>query len=315
MPQAKTRNPKSGSALLTALFIMTLVAIVATAMSTKIQLDIYRTKLVLAHDKLYLASQAVTFWAISELNKKNKLTTLNSQGMVSEYPANMKNIANSIILNGELYDLQARFNLNNLADKKVRVGFMNFLQGIMPKASDDEKMKLILAVTDWISDYDLAQGKDNYLSYYTSQKPPYYPSHQLMLSVSELRMVKDVNPSTYSSLEPFVTVLPEATPININTASKEVLISLTSAMNQTQVNELMASRKEKGIKNIREISDLLSKLNIANNQITLESNYFLNVAYASSDNTNLTVYSLFKRNRDRNNKITVNLLRQSFNIF
>ena len=53
-----------GSALLTALFIMTLVAIVATAMSTKLQVDIYRTRLTLTHDKLYLASQGVAVWAL-----------------------------------------------------------------------------------------------------------------------------------------------------------------------------------------------------------------------------------------------------------
>lgn len=59
-----------GSALLTALFIMTLVAIVATAMSTKVQLDIYRTRLILTHDKLYFASQAVTFWSMGQLADK-----------------------------------------------------------------------------------------------------------------------------------------------------------------------------------------------------------------------------------------------------
>ena len=42
-----------GGALLTALFIMTLVAIVATAMSTRLQLDIYRTDLIVSHNKLY----------------------------------------------------------------------------------------------------------------------------------------------------------------------------------------------------------------------------------------------------------------------
>jgi general secretion pathway protein K len=56
MPQPK-KDP--GGALLTALFIMTLVAIVATAMSTRLQLDIYRTRLIVTYDKLYLASQAI----------------------------------------------------------------------------------------------------------------------------------------------------------------------------------------------------------------------------------------------------------------
>lgn len=71
----RNNENNKGGALLTALFIMTLVAIVATAMSIRLQTDIYRTRLVLTHDKLYLASQAVTFWALGELRDgKQKFT-------------------------------------------------------------------------------------------------------------------------------------------------------------------------------------------------------------------------------------------------
>lgn len=111
-----------GSALLTALFIMTLVAIVATAMSTKVQLDIYRTKLILTHDKIYLASQAVTFWALSELNNtKNKFAKADTQGIVSIFPHDMENIYSTVTLRGALYDLQAQYNVNNLENKKDHV--------------------------------------------------------------------------------------------------------------------------------------------------------------------------------------------------
>ena len=73
MAHIKTHGNKRGSALLSALFIMTLVAICATAMSMRLQLDIYRTRLTLDSDKLYLASQAVTFWAMDILSEQNIL--------------------------------------------------------------------------------------------------------------------------------------------------------------------------------------------------------------------------------------------------
>ncbi|MBI2785154.1 MAG: type II secretion system minor pseudopilin GspK [Legionella longbeachae] len=248
MPQTKNRN---GSALLTALFIMTLVAIVATAMSTKVQLDIYRTKLILTHDKLYLASQAVTFWAMSQLSdKKNKLIKTNKQGMVSQYPRNMERVANTVILSGALYDLQARFNLNNLSNKKAMIGFVNLIGSINPNVVESEKMKLASALNNWISNYDLALGKDNYLSYYLSLKPPYHPSHQMMTSASELRLVKDISSSLYLELEPYITALPETSAININTAPIQVLKSLSNIKNEGQFNELISARKENGIKNL-----------------------------------------------------------------
>jgi general secretion pathway protein K len=312
MPQIK--NVK-GSALLTALFIMTLVAIVATAMSTKTQLDIYRTQLLLNPDKLYLASQAVSFWALAELsNGKNKFSKASDQGVVAQYPKNMTHIDNSVNLNGDIYDLQARFNLNSMVNQKSMMVFMNLIKTITPQA-ESAKMKIALAVSDWISNYDLARGKDNYSSYYQSLKPPYYPSHQLMASASELRLVKDVSGPIYLALAPFITVLPEATPVNINTASIEVLKSLCNTKNESQINELITARKEKGIKDLGKVAEILKKLDIAQEQITVESNYFLSVGYASSNNFNLTVYTLLKRTADKNGKISVNILRESINTF
>ncbi|MCE0723971.1 MULTISPECIES: type II secretion system minor pseudopilin GspK [Legionella] len=305
-----------GSALLTALFIMTLVAIVATAMSTKVQLDIYRTKLILTHDKIYLASQAVTFWALGELNNKNnKFAKADAQGIVSVIPHDMEHIDSTVTLRGALYDLQAQYNINNLENRKSMLGFINLIGVALPQIPEAERVKLTLAVNDWLSPYDLARGKDNYLSYYMSQKPPYYPSHQLMSSKSELRLVKDVSAPLYLALEPLITTLPESTPININTAPIKVLKSLSSSMKETQLNELLKARKENGIKDLSKVSDILKKLNIANDQITIESTYFLSIASATSDNLTLTVYTVFKRSRDKNQKISVNVLRESFNVF
>ncbi|KTD68027.1 type II secretory pathway protein LspK [Legionella steelei] len=310
------RTKIKGSALLTALFIMTLVAIVATAMSTKVQLDIYRTRLIVTHDRLYLASQAVTFWAMGQLaDKKNKFNKATPQGIVSIYPPTMENFYNTVALKGALYDLQAQYNVNNLGNRKSMLGFTNLISAAMPQNAESEKVKLALAINDWISTYDLARGKDNYLSYYTNQKPPYYPSHQLMSSKSELRLVKDVNAPLYLALEPLITALPEATPININTAPIKVLKSLGSGMKETQLNELIKVRKEEGIKDLAKISELLKKLDIASDQITLESSYFLSVANAKSDNLNFTVYTVLKRTKDKNGKISVNVIRQSFNVY
>lgn len=314
MEQIKKRL--RGSALLTALFIMTLVAIVATAMSTKIQVDIYRTRLIVLHDKLYLASQAVAFWALGELNQdKKRYPQVDEQGMIIQYPQKMATIYPSVTISGGLYDLQARYNLNNLSNKKAVLGFVNMLGVTASHISSSEKTKLAMSINDWVSPYDLARGEDNYLSYYLNLKPPYHPSHQLMSSASELRLVKDVNAKTYMALYPFITALPEPTPVNLNTAPKQVLMSLSGAINEEKVTELISERGEKGFKNLTKVSELLKKLNIANDQITLESSYYLSVAHANSDNLNFTVYTLFKKSRDKKGKLSVNIIRESFNVF
>lgn len=264
-----------GSALLTALFIMTLVAIVATAMSTRLQLDIYKTRMLVAHDKLYLASQAVMFWSFNELNNKdNKFTRMDAQGMVSRYPSNLSTVYSGVTISGGLYDLQGKFNLNNLIDKKAIALFVNLLNSIYPKMEDKDKLNLGLAIQDWLSAYDLSKGNDNYTSYYAAQKPPYYPSHQLLKSPSEFRLILGVSAAIATAATPYLTALPEATAINVNTASKKVLKSIGDGLNESQLEELIIARG-KGFKNMKNLTPLLQKLNIPSNQITMKARIFL----------------------------------------
>lgn len=300
-----------GGALLTALFIMTLVAIVATAMTLRLQVDIYRTRMMIMHDNLYLASQGVTFWALDSLtNPHNLFTHANLQGMVSTFPPNKATIYDKVQLSGEIYDLQSRININNLIEKASFPLFLNLMNHLHVKINKKDRFGLVLAIHHWISPYDLDRGKDEYMDYYLAQKPPYYPSHQLMVSPSELRLVKGVSAPLYQQIQPFITALPEVTATNINTAPKIILMSLGNGLSEKQANKIIAARKEKGINPFQDINKLLNQLNISTNQLTIESHYFLSVAHAHQDSNDLTVYTLFKRSRDEKGKIVVRILQQ-----
>lgn len=305
-----------GSALLTALFIMTLVAIVATAMTSRLQLDIYRTQLILNQDKLYLASQAVTFWALDALNNpQNHFNKLLKQGSVANYPSKMRTLEKNIDVRGSLYDLQSQFNLNNLSEKDSILGFIRLISQALPKTSPAERVQLALAVADWIHDYDPSLGKDNYAAYYLAQNPPYNTSHQLMQSKSELRLVKDISAAHYLALEPLITALPESTPVNINTASEDVLMSLANGVGKEKVNLLISARSSKEIMNLNTIKDLLEKLNLASKQLSTQSKYFLCVASLSMGDHQLFVYTLLQRNRNKKNQVSTAILRVSLNGF
>lgn len=313
MPPIKKSH---GSALLTALFIMTLVAIVATAMSTRLQLDIYRTRLILTHDKLYLASQAVTFWSINELNNpKNKFSTLNEQGMVAAYPPNMATIYDQVNLSGGIYDLQARFNLNNLVEKKYTLPFINLISTVYPNADNREKMNIVTALKNWLMTYDLSRGKDSDTAYYQSQNPAYNPAHQLMISDSEFRLVKDVTAGIFLALKPYITALPETTAININTAPKKILMSIGNGLTDSQAGDLISARGESGVEDLKKINELIAKIDLPKDQITLESNYFLSVAVAKSDEFNLVIYTIIHRKKDKEGKISVNIIKESINTY
>ncbi|KTD30648.1 type II secretion system minor pseudopilin GspK [Legionella maceachernii] len=311
---AEFRGKSNGSALISALFIMTLVAIAATAMSTRLQLDIYRTRLTIMSDKLYLASQAVSFWAMSELtHSKNQFTISDEFGKVLDFPKQFKSIYPDILLKGELYDLQSRFNLNNISEQKYQLPFLHLLKQITP-LNQQQREELRLILNNWLTPYQ--PGQDNEISlYYMKQKPPYYPAQQLMRSVSEFRLLKGISAKLYRRLLNQMTVLPESTPININTASRPVLTTLGYGLTTTQVNELIKARGKKGITNLKQITPILKKLNIRDEQITLASQYFMSIARVSSADLNLTVYSVFKRNKDKKGQVSVSVISESFNTF
>jgi len=305
---------KQGSALLTALFIMTLVAIVATAMSTRLQLDIYRTRLLIAHDKLYLASQAVLFWAFDELNNnKNLFTSAREDSLVDEYPLKAKTIYPGVLISGGLYDLQGSVNLNNFTDKKVLKLLTNLLSQAYPKSTDNENVIIAFALQDWLSFYDLSRGKDSYMSYYLAQKPAYLPSHQPMKSPSELRLLKDISAPLFESLQAYTTALPEATAININTATKPVLMSLGDGLSEPQVEELLALKGTKGIQKTQDLDPILEQFNIPSNQITIQSTYFLAKAQVQSDVLNLVVFFVLKREQDKKGNVNLTVIRESLN--
>ncbi|AHE67167.1 general secretion pathway protein K [Legionella oakridgensis ATCC 33761 = DSM 21215] len=247
-------SPQSGSALLSALFIMTLVAIAATAMSTRLQLDIYRTRLTITSDKLHLASQAVTFWAMDKLSKKETIL-LPIEGL--KFPQEFATIYPQLVTKGRLYDLQARFNLNNLQDAKHQASFYRLLEILLKKTSDAQRKTIVRATQNWITPYRPDSGHDEFQAFYLQQNPPYLPSHQLMKSVSEFRLLHGVDSQIYQTLSPYVIALPETTPININTAPLPVLMTLGNGLNQSQVNEIIQARGEEGMFNANTLPLLL----------------------------------------------------------
>jgi general secretion pathway protein K len=56
--------------------------------------------------------------------------------------------------------------------------------------------------------------------------------------------VRGVTPAIVERLRPFVTVLPEKTPVNVNTAPAEVLAAVVPDMSVSEANTLIVRRKQ-----------------------------------------------------------------------
>lgn len=306
----------SGSALLSALFLMTLVAIAATAMSTRLQLDIYRTRLSIQSDQAQLASQVVGFWTMDKLvNPLTKMSLLDDEGKVLDYPASMVNIYPNIKINGRVYDLQARFNLNNLQNTTYLPVFIRLMKNTITNVDMKKLNDIANATVLWINPYNPARGLDNIAVSYSKETPSYLPGYQMMQSISEFRLVFGVSSTIYRSLKPWITALPSITPININTASPQVLKALGNGLTDEQLNELLALRDAKGQFESKDIFILVSKFNIPAQQITIQSEYFMSVATVKSADLSFEHYLIFRRSKDKNGEFSVHLLSETLNAY
>jgi general secretion pathway protein K len=103
--------------------------------------------------------------------------------------------------------------------------------------------ELLPAILDWLD----ADGDPRYPSgaedeFYSLREPPYRAANRRFEEVSELRLVRGVTEEIYERLRPFVTVLDNPTPINVNTAAPEVLMSLAPGIDRSSAELLVRSR-------------------------------------------------------------------------
>src|SRR3990167_1972818 len=283
-----------GNAILTALFIMALVAITTAAIMRRVQNDILRTEQFVHSHELHYAAQLVPFWAMAILTKNKPLVSVPMQtGLIMNLPQNLQKLYIGVKVTGGLYDLQSKFNLNTLSDVKMQAIFMRLLQNLDPTINPNFIKTLINAIVQWIT--PSVDNNDKWSQYYKSLPNPYLPSHQPMRSVYELYLVAGMTPALFMKIYPFITALPDKTPINFNVASNELLAALSQTDNNSQLEQVIALRKQKGMLNAEEFKDAVASLKIDASTVTLDSKYFLAISVAEKGQSNIILYSIIER--------------------
>lgn len=318
MNSSMQKNRQAGVALITALLVVTLATTLAVAMSSRQQVDIRRTENNLRFDQGMLYAQGGEKWAQSILQKdiesdlkdSRKVDSLDEDWARELPPTPLEDGQ----ISGNISDLQGRFNLNNLlqtgsqnkAEREASELQLAMFQRLLRALELDEK--IAIALLDWIDpdgETRFPDGAED--GEYLDQDPPYRPANLPLADVSELRLVKGVNAEAYYALLPHVCVLPEFTAININTASKEVLMSLADEISDTIADNLVAERstspaetRDDFIKRVDE--QLAGKEGMGEklkNIIEVSSHYFQSHATVHTGRTRILMHSLIYRNENR----------------
>ena len=147
-------------------------------------------------------------------------------------------------VSGRLLDESGKFNLNNLlkadgsVDDSARRWFEKLLQRVGLPA------ELSQAVIDWQDADDETTGAMGAESnYYQGLDPSYLASNTKFHQVEELKLVRGFEGKNYDLIAPYVTALPEATKININTAAPLLLASIDSRIDVTTVEQALKAKQ------------------------------------------------------------------------
>jgi general secretion pathway protein K len=317
-------NPlrQRGVALIIALVLVALATILATKLTFDGFLERRRTIGVLAAEQALqfgLGAEALAGDALSQDAQTNgQQTTLAapwaqpSQAFPITPPDDPEGEPIGT-LQGQLEDMQGRFNLNNLARVVAGGAPVAGPQAAQPTQDPQplEQFQRLLALVglepkwaaiarDWIDADDIPGSPDGAEDQvYTSQIPPYRTGNWPMMSPTELMNLPGFGADRYRKIAPYVTALPSSmVSINICTAPAPVLESLADDLNGEYSPEVLANGRKSGcfpdsntFRNVVGPKDLA----FIAGRFGTTSNYFRLTTRVTLGTTEFTLYSLLLR--------------------
>ncbi|QUM91038.1 type II secretion system minor pseudopilin GspK [Moritella sp. 36] len=317
-------SKQRGIALLTVLLILAVMVIIASNMSSRLQLELRRTSNIMTHQQaLWYAygAEALVEKGLKQALKDDDTINLDqywaTEGMM--YP-----VENGLI-GGQVFDMQACFNVNAVtgeddkngqAPLKVRL-FRNLLEQLDLEVYDAEQLSD--ALRDWIdTDTNVVSSYGVEDAYYESLDYPYQAGNQRLINVSELRAIKGFNQAVYRKVRPYLCALPTADlKINVNTIvidKPEILAGLFAGQLSLDVAKTILEERPNG--GWKTKADFLALPLLAGIKLDTEeqavfditSGYFVALLQAEFASATMKVESLFKAE----SKDSVYVIRRQF---
>jgi len=295
MRRFNLHTKQQGIAVVSAMLIAALVASIASYLLFKHQMLINQIENHFAASQARWISNAGMEWSRAILAEDAKLGP--ADHLREPWARKLPAIPfESGTISGFILDEQAFFNLNNLSrqvsgkDAELQA-FKHFMTeaGGNPGAVD--------ALVDWMDkddDVTLPNGAED--NAYIVQASPYKTANQLLTEVGNLSRVMGFTTEMIMKTGQHCVVLPEVTPININTASAEVLSLAFPELSQLEVESIISLRNSQPFDSPGELLKALSdKSKISEGQISVGSNYFLVNTQVHYGKTVINASALLKR--------------------
>jgi general secretion pathway protein K len=273
--RARARRSQRGAALLTAMIIVALVVTLAASMVWQqwraVQVEVAERS---RAQSAWILSGALD-WArliLREDARNDRPTWLGepmftqlAEARLSTFLAADKDNtddAPEAFLSGRITDAQARYNLRNLVrDSSVQADEVTKLKQLCSTAGVDPEVATTLATA---LNAALVLAKAN-----TNIDAPLLP--QTLAQLSWL----GVDAGAVQRLTPYVVLLPIQTPVNVNTASREVLAAAIKGLDLASAERLVQVRQRSAFKSLQDVEAQVPRVAPLDPlQFSVRSNFF-----------------------------------------
>lgn len=265
-----------GVAVITAILVVALVTSVIVAMAGQNAVRLRQMENLKEMAQAEAVGLAAVDWARAILFDDAKKNTVDHLGEPWAMPV-PPIAAEGGEVSGKVTDQQGLFNLNNLAaggsaNEAEVLAFQRLLGSL------NLSPELANALADWIdadSTVRFPGGAED--ADYLSMDPPYRAANRLLTEVSGLYRVKGYGAGAIEALRPYVTALPTATRINLNTALPEVLLLALEGGAREDAAAIVAERAERAFNDRADFNKRMPLLapRLREAATGFNSNYFL----------------------------------------
>lgn len=305
------KSKQKGVALMLVIFVFALVSILAVGMYNRQHIFVQTAGNVMAQ------AQAYQYALGSEIFGKRLLKAdWDEDKKNDEYVDDLEQVKNSIILpieeaflEAQFNDVQGKLNINDLVTLtgSVNVIMKERFQRLFKRLAI-QSIK-VEAIIDWLDENQDPEGFEGIEDgEFLSLDPPYRNAGQSLRDISELRLLPNVSIEDFQKILPHVTVLPMGkAPINVNTASEEVLQSLTETLSDQQAKTLAEQREETPWKTLDNFKSdpLLSSSGLKADYLSVSSEFFEIATKISLSDRVVRLVSLIHRSKNDGAMLTI----------
>lgn len=298
---------QQGFALLTVLLIVALVALLAGQLVYKQHLNLQRSTFMLHQSQSLAVAWGLEGWVRQGLLEDAKHNQNDHLGELWAQPL-IKVPFEGGEISGQLFDLQARINLNNVleSDESKRRQWQQLIERWRETAGLTEPVAD--ALTDWVDadEEPLIEGAESDI--YLLKQPPYRTANQPLVVLDELKKIQGfeaLETVQWQFVQATATALPTVTPINVNTADKAVLMVLATWMNESIAQAWVLQRQQSPAENIETFKLFLAQqtgktqaevdADLPDSLLSVSSSYFLLLGEIAFGESQQQVAALFER--------------------